>query len=187
MHRYTRKYTRYDSTREANLRIGHIHIEDDEEQRHQHTWRETDQLVDDWLQQDEVLHLASHRLHKNGKTCRNDDDDGEQEEHGQIVSKRADNGSRIIHLPDLVKRLFHIVDQHQDSIEHKDQSHAEEDAALGMYQIAVDETDDCISHLRLGSKQLAEPHLYIFVIAEAPCDGKHHSEHGHNGQQRRVS
>ena len=143
--------------------------------------------MDDWLQDDEIIHLVGHRLHKDGKTCGDDDDDGKQEEHSQIVGKRAENGARIVHLPDLVKRLLDIVHQHQDGIEHKDQSHAEEDAALGMYQIAVDETDDCISHLRLGSKQLAEPHLYIFVIAEAPCDGEHHSKHRHNGQQRGVS
>ena len=116
---------------------------------------------------EEVVHGVGHRRHEDGDTHRDDDDDGKQEEHGQIVGKRAENGARVVHLPDLVKRLLDIVDQHQDGIEHKDQSHAEKDAALGMYQIAVDETDDSISHLRLGSKQLAEPHLYesFFITA----------------------
>ena len=150
MHRDARKYTWYDGTRETDLCIGHIDIEEDEEQRHQHKREKAEQFVDDWFQDDDVIHPVSHRLHKDGKTCGNDDDNGKQEEHGQIVGKRAEDGARVVHLPDLVKRLLDIVDQHQDGIEHKDQSHAEEDAALGMYQIAVDETDDCISHLRLG-------------------------------------
>ena len=135
----------------------------------------------------EMRHRVRHRRHEDGDAHRDDDDDGKEEEHGQVVRQRAHDRPRVAHLPDLVEGLLDIVHQHQHRIEHKDKSHAEEDAALRMYQITVHEAHDDISGLWLCRHHVTEPDLYVFIIAEATGDGKDHGEDGHDGQQRGIS
>jgi G3E family GTPase len=78
-----------------------------------------------------------------------DDEDGQHEEGGEVVGERADHGARVAHLPYLVERLLDVADQHIDGIEHEQQTHAEEDAALCVDEVAVDPPHDDIGGLRL--------------------------------------
>ena len=74
----------------------------------------------------------------------------------------------------MVEGLLDIVHQHEHGVEHEDQSDAEEDAALGVDKIAVDEADDGICRLRLRREGVAEPYLDVFVIAETSCNSENY-------------
>ena len=183
MHRQTRQDTRYDGTREPDLRIGHIHVEDDKQDRQQQGGRHVEQLTDHRSQHHEILDFIGKGGHHDGKTHRHDDDDGKQQEHGEIVGQGAHDRARIVHLPNLIESLLNVIHQHQHGIEHEDQTDTEEDTTLDMYQITVHKTHNDIGRLRLRRQGIEEPDFDIFVIAEPTGDGKHHSQDGNQGQQ----
>ena len=149
LHGDTREDARYDGAGDLHMGVRHEDIQPNEHSRHQDVWDTVYQETHGRPQQQEVGQGVGNSGHEDGDTRRQDDDDGEAEKHGQIVGEGAKEGARFLHLPYLIERLFHVADQHQHRIEHKQQTNAEEDTALGVYQIAVDKADDNLSSLWL--------------------------------------
>ena len=119
LHGNTCQNTWNDGTLHLYVCIGHKDVEGNEHTRHQHIRDEVYQKADGRSQQQEVWHRVGNSRHEDGDTRGYHDDDGKHEEHSQIVSKRAEDATRLLHLPDGIKRVFHIAHQHQHGIEHE--------------------------------------------------------------------
>ena len=166
--------------------VGHKDIECYEHARHQHIGRQVNQETQERSQHQIVGERICHRCHEDGNTRGHHDDDGEAEEHGQIVSEGAKQTSGLRHLPYFIESILHIAHQHQHRVEHKQQTDAQEHPTLRMHQITVHETDNDFSCLRLRRQRLTKPHLDILAETEASCNSEHHSQYGHDSQQRTV-
>ena len=183
LHAHTREDARNDGTRGLYLRVGHVDIKSDEEQRQQEIRCEVEQMAHQGTQIFKMAHLRRKGRDIERQTDGDDEQYREEQEHRQIVGEGTDDGSRVAHLPDVVEGLLDIVHQHEHGVEHEDQSDAEEDAALGVDEIAVDEADDGICRLRLRREGVAEPYLDVFVIAETSGNGKDHRHNGDKSQE----
>ena len=175
-----------DGARPLDLRIGHIDEEQHEEQRHEQEGGHVEQQANGRGQQRETFHCIGDGGHEDGESHRHEDDDRADEEHGEVVDERPHEGTGIADTPDLVEGLLDIVDQHEHGVEHEEQSDAEEHAALGVDEVAIDEVDDEVGHLWLGGHHLAKPDLDVLVVAEPTGDGEDDGEDGDHRKERGV-
>ena len=187
LHGDTRQDARHNGTMWLDMSVGHKDVESDKHSRHQHIWQQVYQPSYRNTQHLVVSHRVCCGGDKDGETGSYHYKYWEDKENRQIVGKGAKHGTRPLHLPYLVERFLDVAHQHQYRVEHKHQTDAEEDAALGMNQVAVHEANNDVGCLRLRLQGIAKPHLYIFIIAEATSYGKHHSQDGNDGQQRGIS
>ena len=109
LHRDTCQDARHQRTDGSHLRVRHKDVERNEHARHQHVRQQVNQQSDKRPQQQEVWHRVGYCRHEYRDTRGQHDDNGKQEEHGQIVGKRTENTPRFLNLPYLVKRILDIA------------------------------------------------------------------------------
>lgn len=87
-------------------------------------------------------------------------------------------------MPDGVEAALDVVNQQQDGTQQHDEADADEDTALGVFQIGIDPADNQFS-LRTGHS-VPELRLDEGVESEAAGDGKQQSQDGDDGKQGAV-
>ena len=85
-----------------------------------------------------------------------------------------------------MERLLNIADKHQHREEHEYKTYTQEQSALRMDKVRVDESYYCLGSLRLTREGVAKPLFYILVISESTGYGKHYGQYWHNSQQGGV-
>ena len=187
LHGHTSEDAWHDGILQLHTGVGEEHVEGDEHSRHDDIGHEADEEPHGRAQEHIALHLLGNGGEEDGHTRREHDGDGCQEEERDVVGNLARPGPLLLHLPNLVERDLHVVNQREHGPEHEDQADAQDDAAMRVHQIGVDEPHDDIGGLWLTRQHVDEPLLDVLVEAKATRDGKHHSHHGHDGQERGVS
>ena len=166
------------------MSVGHEDIQPDKHSRHQYIRQQCYQKTYHRPEQQQIGHAAGHRRNEYRKTGRQNNQYWEKQEHGQIVSKSAEDAPLFLHLPYTVECTLNVAHQHEYRVEHKNKTDTKEYTAFGVNQITVDKLNNDVGRLRLRLEGIAKPHLYIFVIAETTGNGKNHSHYRHYGQQR---
>ena len=128
LHGDTCQDARHQGSRNLDMRIGHEDIKGNEHCGHQHIRQEVYQKAQGGSQEQEVGHGIRYGSHENRDSRSQHDDDGEHEEDGEIVCKGTENTSRLGDLPYLIEGILDIADQHQDGIEHEQQTNTQKDA-----------------------------------------------------------
>lgn len=171
---------------QLHLRIGHEDVERRKHAPGQHVGDAAYQEFAQRCQQGVVAEVLHHRADEDGETARQHNQDGHEQQHRQVVGGLAIDAACLLHLPDVVERGLHVVDQHQHRPEQHHQAHADEDAVLRLGQVGVDEAQDVLHGLRIASEALHHLALHQLVEAESPGDGKDDGQYRHDGQQRAV-
>ena len=162
LHRYTRKDAGKESRREVDFGVGHEDIEANKNGRHQNVGHHRDKQTHHRTDDNVFLNVAGESGHHNRHARRDNDDDGYEEEHGQIVCHGAKQTAWMLHLPDFVEGFLDVADEHQHGEEHEKQSDAKKDSAFGVHQVRVDKADDGIGGLRLARECVSKPNLNVF-------------------------
>ena len=149
LHGETRQDAWHDDAGEPHMRIRHEDVECHEHARHQHVRYQVYQKAHQRAQQQEIRHVVGYRREEDSDTRSDDQNERKEEKHRQVVGEGAENAARLLHLPDFVERVFHAAHQHQHRVEHEEQTDSQEDAALGVDEVAVDEVNDDVGCLRL--------------------------------------
>ena len=186
LHGDTSQNAGHDDAYGPDAGVGHKDIEADKHSRHEHIGQEGYEQAYERAQQQQVRHGVGHGGHEYRDTRREDDDDGKEEEHGQVVGKGPEDASGLLDLPYLVEGILDVAHQHEYRVEHEYQSDAQENTALRVAQVTVDEADDDVSCLGLRLEGISKPHLNILVVTETTRYGKDDGQYGHDGQQRAV-
>ena len=170
----------------SHSRVGHECVQHGEDAGHDDGGHDVDaqfqQRADDIF----FSHYLRHGCHPERHAGVNDNHDGQHEEHRHEVGEGPCQRTLGVCLPYIVEDVLDVARQHYDSPEHEDETEAEHYAALRVYEIRVDETDDDFHRLRLAVERRAEPRLDVFVVAETSRYGEYHRYDGHGGEESGV-
>ena len=186
LHGYTGEYAGHNGATHLHLCVGHEEVERNEHARHDGVGHELQEELRQRTDNHRVLNLLEDSGEEDAYTRRDNYHYRHKQKHRRVVGDGAEYAARLLHLPDVVERALDVADKHHHGEEHEQQADAEEESALGVYEVGVDEADNYLRHLRLAGERLSEPQFDILVEAEAARYAEHHGEDGHDGEQRRV-
>ena len=98
----------------------------------------------------------------------------------------AVDGARALDVPDSVEGLLDVCCQRKQSVEQEDQTDADEDAALGVLQVGLDEVEDSVGNVRVLSERAPQFRLKDSIKAEATGNGKDDGKHRNGSQHTAV-
>ena len=126
---------RDDGVAELDLRVGEEDVHGGEDESCQHVGRQFDNEVDKCAQEEEVAQVLVDGAHKDTPAAEEDDEQGQQEEHGEVVGNLAEVGALLAYTPYLIEALLDISCQADDCPEQDDEADADEDAAVGVLEV----------------------------------------------------
>ena len=182
----TRQNARDEGVPEVHLRVGHEDVKAREHAPREHEGDEPYQELAQRGEQGEVFHILQHGAHEDGKTAREHQQDGDEQQHGEVVGDAPVDAPRLLHLPDAVEGHLHVVDQVEHRPEQHDEAHADEDAVLRLRQVGVDDVHDGAARLVQATEAGGYLVFYHVVEAEPAGDGKNHGQDGDEGKQGAV-
>ena len=171
---------------EVHLGVGHEDVEAREHAPREHEGDEPYQELAQRGEQGKVVHVLQHGAHEDGKTAREYQQDGDEQQHGEVVGDAPVDAPRLLHLPDAVEGHLHVVDQVEHRPEQHDEAHADEDAVLRLRQVGVDDVQDGAARLVQAAEAGQNFMLDHIVEAEPAGDGKNHGQDGDEGKQGAV-
>lgn len=89
-------------------------------------------------------------------------------------------------MPDSIKSGLYAGGEHDDGVEQDEEAHAEEDAAVGVGEIGVDEAKECVGDVGTYGEVGAQLFLDDITEVEASGDGEDDGEDGYGGKDATV-
>lgn len=134
----------------------------------------------------EQIELVDGRTDEQGDAGIADHKDGNDEDQGQIVGELAVIGSLAFDVPDVVEVVFDPENEAHYRVEHEDDAHADEDAALGIFERRVGKFESFGENGFLPGKVFEEFALDDVLEAKASGNGEKDGQNGNDGQKSAV-
>ena len=182
----TRDQARDDGMTETNLRVR----EEDEHGREDESRQEEGGYLDDDVgkgaEDVEPLQLGIEGGHEDARTGNADDEEREEKEHGEVVGDLAEDGARLADTPYHVHALLDVAGQRDDGPEEDEQADADEDTAVRVLEVGVDERHDGVERIAADGNAVAEERLHEVGESEATGYGEQQGEDGDKREHRGV-
>ena len=89
-------------------------------------------------------------------------------------------------MPDGIECHFNIAGEADDDVKQHYQTHTDEDSAVRVLQIGVDERKHMFCQFRIHLQGFAHIVLYQFAKSEPSCHGKHNGQYGHGSHHAGI-
>ena len=150
---------------EIHRGIGHIHVKPREKQAAQDIGGKGYQDLDRGTEHHEVRIVLGNRGKEDGKAAGDDHQDGQEKEHADVVRNLPVDGTLVLHTPDTVQGGLDAARQLDDRIEEQKKAEADEDAALRVFQIRVDEVQHHVGELLVDAQVFLDVSLYDGTVS----------------------
>lgn len=169
-----------------DMGVGHELVEGDEGDAPEEHGDDLDDELHGVGEDDVVAEEAGEGDHEEGEATGDDDEDGEDEEDGDVVDGATVDVARGTYVPDGVERRLDVGCEHDDGVEQDEETYAEEDAAVGVGEVGVDEPEEGVGDVWTDGEVGAQLFLDDVAEIEASGNGEDDGEDGYGGKDATV-
>ena len=177
---------RDDGVAETYLGVGEEDEHAGEDEPRQHVGRSLDEEADEGAEEELALQVGIDGGHENAPAGDADDEERQQEEHGEVVGNLAEDGALLLYAPDCVHVLLNVAGKGDDRPEEHNEADADEDAAVGVLEVGVDEGHDGVEGVAAYGNAVTEERLQEVGEPETAGNGEEQRQDGHERKGRGV-
>ncbi len=166
--------------------VGHELVEGDEGDAPEDHGGDLDDELHGVGEDDVVAEEAGEGDEEEGEAAGDNDEDGEDEEDGDVVDGATVDVAGGTYVPDGVERRLDVGGEHDDGVEQYEEAYAEEDAAVGVGEVGVDEAEEGVGEVGTDGEVGAQLFLDDIAEVEASGYGEDDGEDGYGGKDAAV-